>query len=61
MALIVPVPPGRTFGTIFKGKCTADEALLSAGGVSSAAPTNVAFLFRQRFFVNGMLEGDAKE
>lgn len=61
MALTVPVPAGRTLGTIFKGRCTADEALLSVGGVSSATPINVAFLFLRRFFVNGMLEGDAKE
>lgn len=47
--------------SIFKGQYTADHALLSAAGVIIAAPIIVAFLFLQRYFINGMLEGAAKE
>ena len=47
--------------SIFKGQYTADHALLSAAGVIIAAPIVVAFLFLQRYFINGMLEGAAKE
>lgn len=47
--------------SIFKGQYTADHALLSAAGVIIAAPIIVAFIFLQRYFINGMLEGAAKE
>lgn len=46
---------------IFKGQYTADHALLSAAGVIIAAPIIVVFLLLQRYFINGMLEGAAKE
>ena len=46
---------------IFKGQYTADHALLAAAGVIIAAPIIVVFLALQRYFINGMLEGAAKE
>ncbi len=46
---------------IFKGQYTADHALLAAAGVIIAAPIIVVFLLLQRYFINGMLEGAAKE
>ena len=47
--------------SIFKGQYSADLALLSAAGVIIAAPIIVVFLALQRYFINGMLEGAAKE
>lgn len=46
---------------IFKGQYTADTALLAAAGVIIAAPIIIVFLLLQRYFINGMLEGAAKE
>ena len=46
---------------IFKGQYTADNALIAAAGVIIAAPIIVVFLLLQRYFINGMLEGAAKE
>lgn len=59
--------PGATWRTaplglaIFKGQYTADNALIAAAGVIIATPIVVVFLFLQRYFINGMLEGAAKE
>ncbi|MEO7587216.1 MAG: carbohydrate ABC transporter permease [Arachnia sp.] len=59
--------PGATWRTaplglaIFKGQYTADNALIAAAGVIIATPIVVVFLLLQRYFINGMLEGAAKE
>lgn len=45
---------------VFQGQYTADGALMSAAGVIIAAPIIVAFIFFQRYFINGMLEGATK-
>ncbi|WP_246956803.1 carbohydrate ABC transporter permease [Brachybacterium sp. Marseille-Q7125] len=44
----------------FQGQYTAEIALLSAGAVIVALPTVILFLFLQRHFIRGMLEGVAK-
>lgn len=44
----------------FQGQYTADLALLSAGAVIVALPTVVLFLFLQKHFIRGMLEGATK-
>ena len=46
---------------VFKGQYTADYALIAAAGVIIAAPIVIVFLALQRYFINGMLEGAAKE
>lgn len=46
---------------IFKGQYTADSALLSSAGVIIALPIVALFIALQRYFINGMLEGAAKE
>ncbi|MGO1383581.1 MAG: carbohydrate ABC transporter permease [Arachnia sp.] len=59
--------PGATWRTaplglaVFKGQYTADSALIAAAGVIIATPIVVVFLLLQRYFINGMLEGAAKE
>ena len=59
--------PGATWRTaplglaIFKGQYTADNALIASAGVIIATPIVVVFLLLQRYFINGMLEGAAKE
>lgn len=58
--------PYKTWATaplalnIFQGQYTADSALMAAAGVIIAAPIVVAFVFLQRYFINGMLEGASK-
>lgn len=47
--------------SVFKGQYTADGALMAAGGLLIAAPIVLVFLALQRYFINGMLEGAAKE
>ncbi|MBB5832896.1 carbohydrate ABC transporter permease [Brachybacterium aquaticum] len=44
----------------FQGQYTSEIALLSAGAVIVALPTVILFLFLQRHFIRGMLEGVAK-
>lgn len=44
----------------FQGQYTAETALLAAGAVIVALPTVILFLFLQRHFIRGMLEGVAK-
>lgn len=45
----------------FQGQYTAETALLSAAAVIVALPMVIAYLFLQRHFIRGMLEGAAKE
>ncbi|TRY16998.1 carbohydrate ABC transporter permease [Tessaracoccus rhinocerotis] len=55
--------PYKTWATaplalnVFQGQYTADTALMASAGVIIAAPIVVAFVFGQRYFINGMLEG----
>lgn len=55
--------PYKTWATaplalnVFQGQYTADTALMASAGVIIAAPIVVAFIFLQRYFINGMLEG----
>ncbi|MFC7455856.1 carbohydrate ABC transporter permease [Brachybacterium sp. GCM10030267] len=44
----------------FQGQYTAELALLSAGAVIVALPMVIMFLFLQRHFIRGMLEGAVK-
>lgn len=44
----------------FQGQYTAETSLLAAGAVIVALPTVILFLFLQRHFIRGMLEGAAK-
>lgn len=44
----------------FQGQYTAETALLAAGAVIVALPTVILFLFLQRHFIRGMLEGVAR-
>lgn len=44
----------------FQGQYTSETALLAAGAVIVALPTVILFLFLQRHFIRGMLEGAAK-
>lgn len=44
----------------FQGQYTAETALLSAGAVIVALPMVIIFLFLQRHFIRGMLEGAVK-
>lgn len=44
----------------FQGQYTAETALLSAGAVIVALPMVIMFLFLQRHFIRGMLEGAVK-
>lgn len=44
----------------FQGQYTSETALLAAGAVIVALPTVILFLFLQRHFIRGMLEGVAK-
>ncbi len=44
----------------FQGQYTAETALLAAAAVIIALPTVILFLFLQRHFIRGMLEGVAK-
>ncbi|MGO2558551.1 carbohydrate ABC transporter permease [Brachybacterium sp.] len=44
----------------FQGQYTAETALLAAGAVIVALPTVILFLFLQRHFLRGMLEGVAR-
>ncbi|MGP9602340.1 carbohydrate ABC transporter permease [Brachybacterium sp. AOP42-E1-35] len=44
----------------FQGQYTAETALLAAGAVIVALPTVILFLFLQRHFIRGMLEGAAQ-
>ncbi|WP_193105523.1 carbohydrate ABC transporter permease [Brachybacterium sp. FME24] len=44
----------------FQGQYTAEIALLSAGAVIVALPMVIMFLFLQRHFIRGMLEGAVK-
>lgn len=59
--------PGASWRTaplglsVFKGQYTADGALMAAAGLIIAAPIVVVFLLLQRYFIDGMLEGSAKE
>ena len=46
---------------IFKGQYTADTALIASAGVIIATPIVVMFIALQRYVINGMLEGAAKE
>lgn len=58
--------PYKTWATaplalnVFQGQYTADSALMASAGVIIAAPIVVAFVFLQRYFINGMLEGASK-
>ena len=45
----------------FQGQYTAENVLLAAGAIIVAAPVVAMFLFLQRYFIKGMLEGAAKE
>jgi raffinose/stachyose/melibiose transport system permease protein len=45
----------------FQGQYTAENALLAAGAVIVALPVVIAFLFLQRHFIRGMLEGASRE
>lgn len=55
--------PYKTWATaplalnVFQGQYTADIALMASAGVIIATPIVVAFIFLQRYFINGMLEG----
>ncbi|MGO1423989.1 MAG: carbohydrate ABC transporter permease [Brachybacterium sp.] len=44
----------------FQGQYTAETALLAAGAVIVALPTVILYLFLQRHFIRGMLEGVAR-
>ena len=44
----------------FQGQYTSETALLSAGAVIVALPTVILFLFLQRHFIRGMLEGASR-
>ena len=44
----------------FQGQYTSETALLAAGAVIVALPTVILFLFLQRHFIRGMLEGASK-
>ena len=46
---------------VFQGQYTSDSALVASAGVIIAAPIIIVFLLLQRYFINGMLEGAAKE
>lgn len=45
----------------FQGQYTAENALLASAAIIVATPMLVLFLFMQRHFIRGMLEGAAKE
>lgn len=45
----------------FQGQYTAETALLSAGALIVALPMVIGYLFLQRHFIRGMLEGVSKE
>ena len=45
----------------FQGQYTAERALLASGAIIVALPLVVLFLFLQRYFIQGMLEGASKE
>jgi raffinose/stachyose/melibiose transport system permease protein len=44
----------------FQGQYTAGTALLAAGAVLVALPVLIVFLFTQRYFIRGMVEGSVK-
>ncbi len=44
----------------FQGQYTADRALLASGAIIVALPMVVLYLFAQRHFIRGMLEGASK-
>ncbi|MGH3359770.1 MAG: carbohydrate ABC transporter permease, partial [Nocardioidaceae bacterium] len=50
-------PLGLAF---FKGQYTAGTSLLAAGAVLVALPVVVFYLFAQRHFIRGMVEGSVK-
>lgn len=50
-------PLGLAF---FKGQYSGDTELLAAGAVIVALPVVIAYLFAQRYFIQGMVEGAAK-
>ena len=45
----------------FQGQYTQGTALLAAGAVLVAAPVVVLYIFLQRHFIKGMLEGAVRE
>lgn len=45
----------------FQGQYTAERALLASGAIIVALPLVIMFLFLQRYFIQGMLEGASKE
>jgi raffinose/stachyose/melibiose transport system permease protein len=51
-------PLGLAF---FQGRNTSDEALLAAGSVIVATPVVLVYLFLQRHFIRGMIEGAVRE
>jgi raffinose/stachyose/melibiose transport system permease protein len=51
-------PLGLAF---FQGQHTVDDALLAAGAVMVALPVVVVYLFCQRHFIRGMLEGAVRD
>jgi raffinose/stachyose/melibiose transport system permease protein len=44
----------------FQGQYTSGAALLAAGAVLVALPVVIVYLFCQRYFIRGMLEGALK-
>ncbi|MDR2348247.1 MAG: carbohydrate ABC transporter permease, partial [Bifidobacteriaceae bacterium] len=52
------MPQGLAF---FQGQHTTDEALLAAAAVMVALPVVIVYLFLQRHFIRGMLEGAVKD
>jgi raffinose/stachyose/melibiose transport system permease protein len=44
----------------FQGQYTSGTSLLAAGAVLVALPVVVVYLFTQRYFVRGMIEGSVK-
>jgi len=57
-ATIRTAPLGLAF---FQGQYTQGTALLAAGAVLVAAPVVVLYIFLQRHFIKGMLEGAVRE
>jgi raffinose/stachyose/melibiose transport system permease protein len=44
----------------FQGQYTSGTALLAAAAVLVALPVLIVFLFTQRYFIRGMVEGSVK-
>ncbi len=52
--------PRRSGLSLFQGQYTAGTSLLAAGAVLVALPVVVFYLFAQRHFIRGMVDGSVK-